>query len=166
MIGKLQSNKAKEVGYSPEVILAGRRINDRMGEHITSLIIKKAVSKGINLSSCKVLMLGFTFKENCPDIRNTKVYDIYQEFRKYNLKPKVYDPHADPKEVFREYGIKSVRSLNLEKAHKEFDIVILSVAHNKFIEIGKKKIKSVLKNKSLFVDLKGIFLKGDSDLRL
>ncbi len=146
--------KAEQIGYNPEVILAGRRINDFMGKWIVDELIKKAVELGKNISKLKVLIAGFTFKENVPDIRNSKVFDIYKALISLGLKPVVYDPIADIIETKREYGLDLVNSLSSEL----FDVVVVAVSHNEFKD---KKIddwkKLMSGQQSLLADVKGIY---------
>jgi UDP-N-acetyl-D-galactosamine dehydrogenase len=148
------AQKAQEVGYHPEIILAGRRVNDGMGEYVADETIKLMVRKGIQVVGSKILVLGFTFKEDCPDVRNTKVIDIVNSLRGYNADVCVYDPWADPAEVQHEYGVVCQK----EVAGKlQFDALILAVAHKKFISFD---IKSCLKETSVVYDVKS-FLPAD-----
>jgi UDP-N-acetyl-D-galactosamine dehydrogenase len=129
------AQKAQEVGYHPEIILAGRRLNDSMGRHVTTQVIKHMMRKDLKVYDSKVLILGFTFKENCPDIRNTRVIDIYRELQSFDIQVDVYDPWADADEVRHEYGIdiftgKSVPSL------QDYPAIILAVAHNEFKDLA------------------------------
>jgi UDP-N-acetyl-D-glucosamine/UDP-N-acetyl-D-galactosamine dehydrogenase len=122
------THKAQQVGYHPEVILAGRRINDNMGEHIAVRVVKLMAKNAINLVGARVLILGLAFKENCPDIRNTKVVDVYEALRSYHLSLDVYDPWVDGDDAVREYGIKTI----VEPEKNAYDAIILAVAHNEF----------------------------------
>ncbi len=152
------ANKAQEVGYHPEIILAGRRLNDSMGEYIATEFVKLALKKKISIKKAKVLILGITFKENCPDIRNTKVIDIINQLKEYGVETFVHDPCANIDEVYDQYGI------NLHEAipNQKFDGIIIAVAHKNFKEINFKEIK---KEKSVLLDVKGIL--GDvSDYKL
>ncbi len=144
------AQKAQEVGYNPEIILAGRRINDGMGEYIASRVVKLMINKGIPVKKSNILIMGVTFKENCPDVRNTKVIDIYNAMKEYGTFIKVFDPWADPVEVMHEYNIKVIN--NIENEHIKFDAVILAVAHQEFKKVN---IKSVIKDKSVIFDVKG-----------
>ena len=139
---------AQRHGYNPEIILAGRRMNDGMGEYVANETVKLMLKKGIQVLGSHVLILGFTFKENCPDVRNTKVIDIYNALREYNLSLTVFDPWANPFTVEREYGIKVINNIPDEK----YDAVILAVAHRQFKEID---IKTVLKEEHVVFDVKG-----------
>jgi UDP-N-acetyl-D-galactosamine dehydrogenase len=124
--------KAQEYGYHPEIILAGRRINDSMGKYAADEVIKKMIKQGICVKGASILVLGITFKENCPDVRNTKVIDVIKELQEYETVVDVYDPWASPIEVKREYGL----DILTEMPERKFDAVILAVAHREF-----KKIK-------------------------
>ena len=125
------AQKAQEVGYHPEIILAGRRLNDSMGRHVTTQVIKHMMRKDLKVYDSKVLILGFTFKENCPDIRNTRVIDIYNELQSFDIKVDVYDPWADADEVKHEYGIDIFTGPNAPSL-KDYPAIILAVAHNEF----------------------------------
>lgn len=150
---------AQRYGYNPEIILAGRRMNDGMGEYVADRTIKLMLKKGIQVLGSSILILGFTFKENCPDVRNTKVIDIYHALAQYNLKIKVYDPWANPAIVKREYGIEVTNVLPKSK----YDAVILAVAHEKFNKIN---VRSVAKGKSVVFDVKAFLDRGVVDGRL
>lgn len=153
------AQKAQEVGYHPEIILAGRRLNDSMGQYVASEVIKLMIKKDITVKGSNVLMLGITFKENCPDIRNTKAIDIYHELKTYNLNVDVYDPWANPVEVRHEYGISSYDTL----PEKKYDAVILAVAHKTFKSLHLESIK---KNRSVIFDVKAVLPKEAVDGRL
>ena len=141
--------KAESLGYHPAVILSGRRVNDQMGSFLASKVVKLMIKKGIQIKGAKVLILGITFKENCPDIRNTRVIDIHKELISYNTNVEIYDPWADQKEVFLEYGIKLVENIDVSK----YQGIILAVGHTKFLEIDF----NLLKNKKVVVfDTKNI----------
>lgn len=150
---------AQRYGYNPEIILAGRRMNDGMGEYVANQVIKLMLKKGIQVLDSNVLILGFTFKENCPDVRNTKVVDIYNALKEYNLHITVYDPWANPESVKREYGIKVINTLPLDK----YDAIILGVAHQKFGEI---KVDTLKADNSILFDVKGMLDKKMVDGRL
>lgn len=139
------AQKAQEYGYHPEVILAGRRINDGMGEYVASQVIKKMIKAGQCVKNANILVLGITFKENCPDVRNTKVVDVIRALKEYETNITVYDPWANPDEVKREYGL----DIHTKMPKDKFDTVVLAVAHNIFIEDLKFPIDKVY-------DLKGI----------
>jgi UDP-N-acetyl-D-galactosamine dehydrogenase len=143
------AQKAQELGYHPEIILAGRRLNDSMGEYVADEVIKLMVRKGIQVLNSKILVLGFTFKENCPDVRNTKVIDIIQHLKDYHADVSIHDPWANPIEVEHEYGVTCQKELKIQK----FDAVILAVAHKEFLGIN---IKDYLKSTVVVYDVKGI----------
>jgi UDP-N-acetyl-D-galactosamine dehydrogenase len=153
------AQKAQEVGYHPEIILAGRRLNDSMGQHVATEVIKLMVKKDVPVKDSNILMLGITFKENCPDIRNTKAIDIYNELKTYNLNVDIYDPWASPNEVRHEYGITSYNKLPDIK----YDAVILAVAHKTFESLPLDHIK---KDKSVVYDVKAVLPKEIVDGRL
>ena len=132
------AQKAQEHGYNPEIILAGRRLNDSMGEYVASQVIKGMIRKNIKIKGAKILILGMTFKENCPDIRNTKVVDVVSALKEYNTDITVYDPWANEEEVYREYGIVSFKEIPAEK----YDAIVLTVAHDKFIKLDLEILKS------------------------
>ncbi|WP_333626019.1 nucleotide sugar dehydrogenase [Sphingobacterium siyangense] len=143
------AQKAQEHGYHPEIILAGRRLNDSMGEYVASQVVKTMIKKGINVNGAEVLMLGVTFKENCPDVRNTKIVDVIRALEDYGIKVTTYDHWANPAEVHHEYGIKSTTELPIAK----FDAVVLGVAHNEFLNIDFENLK---KENSIIYDVKGV----------
>src|SRR5574344_1982517 len=138
---------AQRYGYNPEIILAGRRMNDGMGEYVATQTVKLMLQKGIQVIDSKILIFGFTFKENCPDVRNTKVIDIYKALKEYNLNITVYDPWANPAIVEHEYGIRVVNELPTEK----FDAAIAAVAHKKFDGLD---VPALLKEKHVIFDVK------------
>ena len=144
---------AQRHGYNPEIILAGRRMNDSMGEYVANELIKLMLKKGIQVLGSDILILGFTFKENCPDVRNTKVIDIYYALREYNLNITVYDPWASPEIVKKEYGIEVVDKLPETKA----DGAILAVAHSKFSDLD---VLSLMKESHVIFDVKGFLPKA------
>ena len=140
---------AQRHGYNPEIILAGRRMNDGMGEYVATEVVKLMLKKGIQVLNSDILILGFTFKENCPDVRNTKVIDIYNTLKDYGVNITVYDPWANPEVAKHEYGIDIMSQLPKAK----FDAVILAVAHNEFKTLD---VSSVLKDMNVVFDVKGI----------
>ncbi len=154
------AQKAISLGYNPEIILSGRRINDSMGRYIAAEVIKLMIKKNIKVIGSKVLILGTTFKENCPDLRNSKVIDIIKELESYNLVLDIVDPHVDPKLFYKEYGLKCSNRI---KSHNKYDCIILCVAHNEFIKMNYKKIK---KENSVLFDVKSVLSKNVSDSRL
>jgi UDP-N-acetyl-D-glucosamine/UDP-N-acetyl-D-galactosamine dehydrogenase len=154
------AQKAQEVGYHPEIILAGRRLNDSMGPYVADEVIKLMVRKGIQVVGSKALILGFTFKENCPDVRNTKVIDIVQQLTDYNIDVDIYDPWANPKEVEHEYGVTSFNEIPKDQ---KYDAVILAVAHKEF-NIGM--IQKLCCDKCVLFDVKALLDKELVDGRL
>ena len=150
---------AQRHGYNPEIILAGRRMNDGMGEHVANEVIKLMLKKGIQVLGSKVLIMGFTFKENCPDVRNTKVIDIYKALKEYNLDITVYDPWANPEIVRHEYGVDVENELHIEK----YDAAIMAVAHTLFEGMN---VLSLLKEQHVVFDVKGVLEKDMIDSRL
>ena len=146
------------INYNPEVILAGRKINDEIGTYYVDRIMAEVQKKGILNSNIKVLLLGFTFKENCPDTRNSKVIDVVSELSDFGLDLVVYDPWADPNLVFKEHGFKNVK----EEPNSKFDAIILCVAHDQFSKIDFKKIT---KKNSVIYDVKG-FIKSIKTYKL
>lgn len=150
---------AQRHGYNPEIILAGRRMNDSMGEYVADETIKHMLKKGIQVYNSDIIILGFTFKENCPDVRNTKVIDIYKALKEYNLNITVYDPWANPAIVEREYGIKVINEL----PKKKFDAAIAAVAHKKFEGLD---VLTLLKEKHVIFDVKGTLDRNIVDGRL
>ncbi len=156
------THKAQELGYHPEVILAGRRINDDMGVYVAENIIKLLTQNKIHVVGAKVLILGLTFKENCPDIRNTKVIDIASELRRYHAEVDVYDPWASSEEAKSQYGI----SLIEEPKQGKYDAIIIAVAHKQFREMGTEKIRSFGKPQNVIFDVKYILPADAVDARL
>lgn len=154
------AQKAQEVGYHPEIILAGRRLNDGMGEYIAHEVVKLMVIKDIPVKNADILVLGITFKENCPDIRNTKVVDILNTLKEYQTKITVYDPWVEPKEVKDEYGWEAVNTL---PASRKYDAIILAVSHTAFVDLD---IKGLRKSNSIVYDVKGFLPKELTDARL
>jgi UDP-N-acetyl-D-galactosamine dehydrogenase len=146
------AQKAQEVGYHPEIILAGRRLNDQMGKYVATETIKLMIRKDIQVKGSSILVLGFTFKENCPDVRNTKVIDIIRELESYHVNFLVVDPWAKPSDVRKEYQIEISQSIPEQK----FDAIILAVGHNEFTDID---IRNMLKDNSVLYDVKGLLPK-------
>ena len=155
------AQKAQESGYYPEIILAGRRINDSMGSFVASEIVKKMVQKDIPVKGAKALLLGFTFKENCPDVRNTRVIDIYHDLTEFGLEVTVYDPWIDLEEVKQEFGINALN--NESSLASDFSVIVLAVSHNEFFELNINKIKN---EKSFIYDIKGFLEINKIDSRL
>ncbi len=156
------THKAQAVGYHPEVILAGRRINDSMGRYVVSELVKAMVKKRIHVTGAKVLVMGLTFKENCPDIRNTKVVDILAELKEYGVEADVFDPWVDANEAQHEYGITPIVSPDTGY----YDAVILAVGHNQFKDLGVEGVKALTKTDSVIYDLKYVFSANAVDMRL
>lgn len=156
------THKAEAIGYRPEIILAGRRLNDSMGAYVASQLIKAMTKKNIPVNGARVLILGFAFKENCPDVRNTKVVDIYKELLEYNCHVDVYDPWVLGEEAFHEYGIQLLSSLE----GKKYDGVVLAVSHQEFRDMGIKSIRLLGQPEHVLYDLKYLFDHSQSDLRL
>lgn len=154
------AQKAQEAGYHPEIILAGRRLNDGMGGYIAHEVVKLMLKKSIPVRNSNVLVLGITFKENCPDVRNTRVVDILNTLKEYDLNISIYDPWANPAEVKHEYGWECTNKL---EDGKNYDAVILAVAHNEFSDLD---LKSVCKEESIIYDVKGMLPKTTVDARL
>ena len=152
------AQKAQEVGYHPEIILAGRRVNDSMGQYVASEIIKLMVKNDIRIKKAKILNLGITFKENCPDVRNTKAVDVINQLKSYETDITIYDPWANPEEVMHEYSLKTVKQLPIG----QFDVIVLTVAHTEFLN---KNWNNLLKPDGVLYDVKGI-LNGDVNGRL
>ena len=143
------AQKAQEVGYHPEIILAGRRLNDSMGEYVASQVVKLMIKKGIVVNGAKVLMLGVTFKENCPDVRNTKIVDVISALKEYSVEVDIYDPWASPQEVKHEYGLKVT---NVQPEEK-YNAIILGVAHNEFKNLNYEELKA---DNGVVYDVKGV----------
>ena len=149
------THKAQEIGYNPEIILAGRRLNDNMGEHVANQVIKLMIKKGHKVEGSKVLVLGITFKENCPDIRNSRVIDVIYELKDFGCDVDVYDPWADKEEVKKEYSLNLLESLNID----DYEAVVLAVAHNEF-----KELKLEPNDKQVIFDIKSILDESDGRL--
>lgn len=156
------THKAQAIGYNPEIILAGRRLNDSMGEYVVTQLVKTMIKKRIQVEGARVLILGLSFKENCPDVRNTKVIDIVHELQEYNIDVDVYDPWIDNAEAEREYDITPIA----QPALNHYDSIILAVAHSEFIDMGIAYIRSLGKESHVLYDLKYVFAKEDTDIRL
>ena len=156
------THKAQEIGYHPEVILAGRRINDNMGAYVTESVIKLMLKRRMHVADSNVLMLGLTFKENCPDLRNTRVIDMIKEFQNYGAKVDVYDPWIDAEEARHEYGITPVGKLENGK----YDAVVLAVSHKQFKDMGVDKIRALGKPGSVLYDVKSLLPRDKVDGRL
>lgn len=156
------THKAQAIGYNPEVILAGRRINDGMGEYVVSRLTKAMIKKKIQINGANVLVMGLTFKENCPDVRNTKVVDILSELEEYHINVDVYDPWVNAEEAKHEYGVEIISSPKKEN----YDAVIFAVAHQQFKDMSQSDIRGLMKPESIIYDLKYMLPPTLADLRL
>jgi UDP-N-acetyl-D-galactosamine dehydrogenase len=153
------AQKAQEYGYHPEIILAGRRLNDSMGQYVASEVIKLMIAKDIRIKNAKVLVLGITFKENCPDVRNTKAVDVIAALKEYGTDVTIYDPWANEKEVMHEYGVNSTKTIPSGK----FDVIVLTVAHDEFLKINFAKIR---KKNTVIYDVKNVLATKAKDKSL
>ena len=156
------THKAQSIGYHPEIILAGRRLNDSMGGYVVSQLVKAMTKQRIHVQGARVLVMGLAFKENCPDLRNTRIVDIVRELGDYNVEVDVYDPWVDADEAMHEYGLTPVAKLEEGK----YDAVILAVAHNQFKAMGAEGIRKLGKSQHVLYDLKYVLSPAESDLRL
>lgn len=156
------THKSQGIGYYPEIILAGRRLNDNMGNYVSGQLIKAMIKKGINVEGSNVLILGFTFKENCPDIRNTRIIDVVKELGNYSCNVDIYDPWVDAEEVEEEYGIIPVSEIKTAS----YDAIIVAVGHEQFKLMGSHDIRGFGKDKHVLYDLKYILPPEQSDVRL
>ena len=154
------AHKAESFGYYPQVILSGRRVNDGMGMFVANKVVKLMIAKNHKINAAKALILGITFKEDCPDIRNSKVIDIYTELKQFGLQVDVFDPHAESDEVHEEYGISLIKSPNSQ----HYDAIVLAVAHKEFLSLN---IVSLCKGKdSVIFDTKSFLNRATVDARL
>ena len=156
------THKAQAIGYHPEIILAGRRLNDSMGAYVVSQLVKAMTKQRIYVEGARVLVMGLTFKENCPDLRNTRIVDIVKELGEYNVAVDVYDPWVEKEEAEHEYGITPIESPQAGK----YDAVILAVSHEEFVKMGADEIRKLGKAKHILYDLKYVLPADASDLRL
>ncbi|MCU7995616.1 Vi polysaccharide biosynthesis UDP-N-acetylglucosamine C-6 dehydrogenase TviB [Shewanella glacialipiscicola] len=156
------THKAQSVGYHPEMILAGRRLNDGMGQYVVSQLVKKMLKKRIHVEGANVLVMGLTFKENCPDLRNTKVVDIVRELKEYNINVDIVDPWCESREAEHEYGL----SVCQQPKAGQYDAVILAVAHSEFRAMGAEAIRALGKPEHVLYDLKYVLNKESVDMRL
>jgi UDP-N-acetyl-D-galactosamine dehydrogenase len=156
------THKAEEVGYRPEIILAGRQLNDRMASYVASQLIKAMLAQKITISGARVLVLGLTFKEDCPDLRNTKVIDLVRELQEFGACVDVQDPWADPEDARREYGL----DLVAEPEAGTYDGIILAVAHHQFRDMGAAQLRALGRPVHVLYDLKAMLPLGDADMRL
>lgn len=156
------THKAQSLGLHPEIILAARRLNDRMDEYVATQLIKEMVKQRIQVVGSKILVMGLSFKENCPDIRNTKIVDMVKALKEYDLDLDIYDPWVDPLDAAKEYGIDPVSSL----ANAKYDAIVLAVAHDQFKQMSIDEFKALAKEKYVLYDLKYILNQLDVDIRL
>jgi UDP-N-acetyl-D-galactosamine dehydrogenase len=156
------THKAQAIGYHPEIILAGRRLNDSMGAYVVTQLVKRMTQRRMPVQGARVLVMGLSFKENCPDLRNTRIVDILKELKEYDVTADVYDPWVDPQEAQHEYGITPVA----QPAAGEYDAIILAVAHREFKAMGLQAVRALGKPEHLLYDLKYVFRSDESDLRL
>jgi UDP-N-acetyl-D-galactosamine dehydrogenase len=156
------THKAQEAGYHPEVILAGRRINDSMGEYVAGRLVKTLIQRGAPVRGARVLVMGLAFKENCPDLRNSRVIDVDRALSDYGVAVDVHDPWADPEEALREYSLKLVA----EPGAGAYDAIVVAVSHQVFRDLGAAAVRAFGKPGSVMFDVKAMFPKGESDLRL
>ncbi|HGR4993934.1 Vi polysaccharide biosynthesis UDP-N-acetylglucosamine C-6 dehydrogenase TviB [Pseudomonas aeruginosa] len=156
------THKAQSIGYHPEIILAGRRLNDGMGAYVVSQLVKAMLKRRIHVDGARVLLMGLTFKENCPDLRNTKVVDIVRELAEYNIQVDVFDPWVSAEDAMHEYGITPVGM----PSHGAYDGIILAVAHSEFKNMGAENIRKLGKAEHVLYDLKYLLDEDQSDLRL
>ncbi|WP_319782084.1 Vi polysaccharide biosynthesis UDP-N-acetylglucosamine C-6 dehydrogenase TviB [Oceanisphaera sp. IT1-181] len=156
------THKAQSIGYQPEIILSGRRLNDGMGEYVVNQLVKAMLKRRIHVQGARILIMGLAFKENCPDLRNTRVVDIVKELDEYGIQVDVYDPWVNVQEAQHEYDILPV----VKPERGAYDAIVLAVSHNEFKEMGVDKIRELGKEKHILYDLKYLLSAADSDLRL
>ncbi|HEX8758090.1 MAG TPA: nucleotide sugar dehydrogenase, partial [Steroidobacteraceae bacterium] len=156
------THKAQEIGYHPEMILAGRRLNDNMALYVAGEIIKLMTAKRIHVKGARTLVLGVTFKENCPDIRNSKVIDVVRELQKYGAEVDIYDPWADGQECRHEYGVRPIKTLT----PKRYDAAIVAVSHREFREMGAAGVRRLCRKNHVLYDIKHVFGAAEVDGRL
>jgi len=156
------THKAQAIGYHPEIILSGRRVNDNMGPYAASELVKAMIKAGHTVANARVLIMGFTFKENCPDLRNTRVIDVFKELSEFGCQVDVTDCWADNEEAEHEYGI--TLNQNPEKAH--YDAVLLAVPHREYVSRSSDSLREYMKGNGVLFDLKGVLPLGEADLRL
>lgn len=159
------THKAQSMGYHPEIILAGRRLNDGMGAYVVSQLIKEMLKKRIQVHGSKVLVLGLTFKENCPDLRNTRVVDILTELKEYGIAADCFDPWVNAEEAQHEYGFEVLTQNAQLKAHA-YDAIVLAVAHRQFAQMGAAAIHRLGKDTHVLYDLKYVLKANEVDIRL
>ena len=155
--------KSQSLGYYPDILMASRRINDSMGRHVAASVIKRMIQKRISLSDARILILGLTFKENCPDLRNTRVVELAREFEQYGAKVDIHDPWADPEQTRHEYGIELLGTLPHQA---DYDAVLLAVAHDQYRALGIEGVRRLGQPDVVVYDIKSIFPKDTVDGRL
>ncbi len=156
------THKAQAVGYHPEMILAGRRINDNMGIYVAQQVAQLMIQRRIQVRDARVLVMGLTFKENCPDVRNTKIVDVIRELEKFGARVDVYDPWADPDETAHEYGLRPVKRLR----EGRYDAIVLGVAHEEFRRMGVGRVRALARKNHVLYDIKYLFKPDEVDGRL
>jgi UDP-N-acetyl-D-mannosaminuronate dehydrogenase len=156
------AHKALEVGYNPEMILVGRRLNDNMGPYVANEVSKLMTKKHIHVADSNILIMGLTFKENCPDLRNTRIVDMVHEFKKFNCNVDVYDPWVNKDEALKEYDINPIDN----PVENKYDAVVIAVAHDKFQELSFDQIKSYCKENYVLYDIKHLLDSNQVDGRL
>ena len=156
------THKAQSIGYNPKIILAGRRQNDAMGSYVADQLVNALIKKNIDVKNSSVLVMGFTFKENCPDLRNTRVIDVIRELEDSGIKVDVYDPWVKPSDAKKQYNINILK----KPTQKKYQGIILAVAHDEFLSIGSKGIRKFGTENHVLYDLKYIMAENESDLRL
>lgn len=156
------THKAQSIGYQPEIILSGRRLNDGMGEYVVNQLVKAMLKRRIHVQGARVLIMGLAFKENCPDLRNTRIVDVVKELGEYGIKVDVFDPWVNVQEAQHEYDI----TLVVEPEHGAYDAIVLAVSHNEFKNMGSNKIRALGKENHILYDLKYLLNAEESDLRL
>jgi UDP-N-acetyl-D-galactosamine dehydrogenase len=156
------THKAEQLGHHPQIILAGRRLNDGMGAYVASQMVKAMLRRRIHVDGARVLVMGLTFKENCPDLRNTRVVDVVRELEDYGVAVDVHDPLADPGEAAREYGLE----LTAEPRPGTYDGIVLAVAHAPYRTMGSARLRSLGRDPHVLYDLKHLLAAEESDLRL
>ena len=157
------THRAQEIGYHPEVVLAGRRINDRMGAYVADRVVRLMMKEGFPVVGSRVLVMGLAFKENCPDLRNSKVIDVINEFKDYNAVVDVFDPWIDDEEARQEFGLELMQG---EPGEGLYDAIVMAVGHRQFTEMGARRIRAFGKHGAVFFDVKAVFDKSESDGRL
>jgi UDP-N-acetyl-D-galactosamine dehydrogenase len=156
------THKAQAIGYHPEMILAGRRINDNMGTYVAQQIAELMIKRRIQVCDARILVMGLTFKENCPDVRNTKIVDVVRELEKFGSRVDIHDPWADPEEARHEYGVRLVRKLR----PGTYDAIVMGVAHEQFRKMGIARIRELARKNHVLYDIKYVFRADEVDGRL